>query len=332
MRSPWIVLVIIGSFLLGWFTHGWTVEEPADRAPGNRKAIDARRAREALVPPEPVAEEQPRPRATPGPTDDAAARRPADATREETAPGAARDGKKKDPIEEMIRSQSAMWVGFAKMQAKAKLKGLLAELGFDEATAAAIEEAILAEVTRQSELAIQMMLGETDLDADAFAYFMGLPPELSTELAGELGTFLTDAEVASVRREVKKAYKEQLTAMADMQIGMMQIHDLSDDQRTRMRELFSTDVMKEQFVMFAEVTRDRDLLTRLVREPKGLTEVMRSNLAPTRARVRDILNDEQFKKYEAYEESMVRQMEMGLKMMGSLTEPPPQEKPAPGGR
>ncbi|MHC4491738.1 MAG: hypothetical protein ACYTDU_08965 [Planctomycetota bacterium] len=321
MRTPWFVLIIVASFLLGWFTHGWTVEEPIERTPGYRKAVDARRAREAPVAPEPVA---PRPVVEAPSAPDAAEAPDGAAEAEEGA-------KEADPIAEMIRSQSAAWVGFATMQAKQKLKGLLAALGFDEETAKAIEEAILAEVARQTELAIQMMLGDAEMDIDAFAYFMGLPPDLSTELAGELGTFLDDDEIASVRREVKKAYKEQLTAMADMQLGMMQIHDLSDDQRTRMRELFSTDVMQDQFGMFAEVTRDRGKLTRLMNDPEGLTKVMQRNLAPTRQQVRDILNDEQFKKYEAYEQSIVKQMEMGLRMMGSLTQPPKRKTPKPDG-
>lgn len=333
MRGFWIVLAVVGSFLLGWFAHGWTVEEPVERSPGYREAIDARRARETLPPPEPVVPERADAQPDSGPGTVVADRTGvAEADTPQAEEEAGPQGKKKDPIEDWIRSQAAMWVGFAKMQAKAKLKGLLAELGFDEETAAEIEKAILAEVERQTELAIQMMLGEAEMDIDAFAYFMGLPPDLSTELAGRLGTFLDDSEIGRVRGEVKKAYKEQLTAMADMQIGMMQIHDLTDDQRTRMREVFSNDLMQEQLGMFAEVTRERGTLTRLMSDPKGLTELMRNNLAPTRKRVRDILSDEQFKKYETYEETMMRQVEMGLKMMSSLTQTPSQEKPAPDGR
>lgn len=322
MQQLRYVLFLAAGFLVGWFTHSLTVEEPDERT-GRRISLDDGYRKPAVaVVPEP-AEEPPVVVETPR----------APETVEVATPEieAEQGEKEQDPIEKMIRSQSAMWVGFAKMQAKGKLKGLLAELGFDEETAAEIEEAILAEVTRQTELAIQMMLGEAEMDLDAFAYFMGLPPDLSPELAGELGTFLSDDEIESVRSEVQKAYKEQLTAMADMQIGMMQIQDLSTDQRTRMRELFSTDVMKDQMGMFAEVTRDRSKFSRLVSDPDALTEVMHKNLAPTRARVRDILNDEQFKKYEAYEQTIINQMQMGLKMMGSLAQPPKKETPKPDG-
>jgi len=310
-------LFLVAGFALGWVAHSLTVEEPSERT-GRRPTVEGGRDPATTLVPDPV--EVRRAPATPEVAEVAA---PETETQE--------SAKEADPIAKMIRSQSAMWVGFAKMQAKGKLKGLLAALGFDEETAAAIEAAILAEVTRQTELGIQMMLGEAEMDIDAFAYFMGLPPDLSTELAGELGTFLDDDEIASVRQEVKKAYKEQLTAMADMQIGMMQIRDLSDDQRTRMRELFSTDVWQDQFGMFAEVTRDRKKLTRLLNDPDGLTEVMQKNLAPTRERVRGILNDEQFRKYEAYEQAVVSQMQMGLKMMGSLAQTPPKETPKPDG-
>jgi hypothetical protein len=315
-------LVAVAAFLAGWFAHSLTVEEVKERN-GRRGSVEARRDGRVV----PVAPEFESPVVTPPAVEIPKA--PEEST---AAPEARETAKKKDPLEEFFRSQSAMWVGFATMQAKGRLKGLLADLGFDEETAAAIQEAILAEVARQTERAIQMMLGTEDLDADAFAYFMGLPPDLSTELSGELGTFLDDDEIASVRAEVKKAYKEQLTAMADMQINMMRIGDLSDDQRIRMREIFSTDVMKEQMVMLAEVTRDRRLLTRLANDPKMLNKAMKENLAPTRDRVREILSDQQFEKYSNYEQSMIKQAEMGLKMMGSLTQPPPKETPEPGGR
>ncbi|MHC4548055.1 MAG: hypothetical protein ACYTEZ_04690 [Planctomycetota bacterium] len=313
------VFLFLASFVLGWFAHSLTVDERSGRA-DRRGTAPTRRDPAAARAPRAVPDER-APVARPPVTHPTAP--PAAEPVPETVATPVESGgaKKKDPIHEWIRSQSAMWKGWATMQSRQKLQSLLAALGFDEATTQAIEAAILAEVERQTELAIQMMTGDAALDADAFAYFMGLPPDLSPELERELAIFLGDDDIASVRTEVQKAYRKQLDDFADMQIGMMRIQDLSDDQRTRMRDIFSTDIMKDQFAQFAEVTRDSAKLTRLVKDPEGLGEFMKANMEPTRRRVRDVLNDEQFTKYEAFEQTTIKQIEVGIKMMSAMIEP-----------
>jgi hypothetical protein len=111
-----------------------------------------------------------------------------------------------------------------------------------------------------------------------------------------------------------------MTDLADMQIGMMSIADLSDDQRTRMREVFvGKDVMSQQFTRFAEITRDPKRFRRLL-GGEGLEEEMEKSFGATRQRVRDILNDEQYRKYESYEKRMAKQAEMAMRMMSSFME------------
>ncbi|MHC4452766.1 MAG: hypothetical protein ACYS0E_21940 [Planctomycetota bacterium] len=53
-----------------------------------------------------------------------------------------------DQIEEWLRSASGQWKAYAGMQAKNKVRGLLAGLGFDADTAKQIEDAIVADVAR----------------------------------------------------------------------------------------------------------------------------------------------------------------------------------------
>jgi hypothetical protein len=113
---------------------------------------------------------------------------------------------------------------------------------------------------------------------------------------------------------------------------MMQIHDLSHDQRARLREVYvGRDVMTEQFARFGEIVRDRDRMRRLLKG-EGLKEEMEKQFQGTRRRVRDILDDVQFAKYETYEQGLMRQAEMGLKMMSAFLERPREGTKAPASR
>ena len=65
--------------------------------------------------------------------------------------------------------------------------------------------------------------------------------------------------------------------------------------------------------------RNADILAAL--EGRGhevINAGMRKNFEPQRLRVREILDDTQFAKYEAYEDNMIRQAQMGLKMMSAM--------------
>jgi hypothetical protein len=232
----------------------------------------------------------------------------------------------------MILTQRKQWKAFAGMQARQKAELLLANLPFDAEREKKIQDLLQQEAELQAERAAAMMLGDEEMDPDAFQWFLGMGPELTPHLESELATFLNDGELQVVRAEVKRAHEKQMNDMADMQIGMMQIRDLSDDQRTRMREVFvGKDVMTEQFTRFGEIVRDRDRFQRLMRG-EGLKEEMEKSFAPTRQRVRDILDDEQYRKYEIYEQQLVAQAQMGLKMMSTFLGQPREETKAPASK
>jgi hypothetical protein len=232
----------------------------------------------------------------------------------------------------MVLTQRKQWKAFAGMQARQRAEALLANLPFDAEREKRIKEMLQQEAELQAERVGLMMLGDEEMDPAAFQWFMGMPAELSPRLEQELATFLNDGELQVVRAEMKRAHEKQMTDLADMQIGMMAIHDLSDDQRTRMRDVFvGKDVVTDQFTRFAEVTRDRERFRRLLRG-EGLKEEMQKGFAGTRQRVRDILTPEQFAKYELYEQGLVRQAEMGLKMMSSFLEAPREGTKAPASK
>jgi hypothetical protein len=305
-----IFAALVAGLLIGWFARQWTFEEPTARST-RRSDVIAGHAPERTQPPPREA-----PKATPPP-------RPEPTAEEEPAPeppDASDAPEEDDPIGKMIRSQSAMWKGMVSMQVKPKIEAMLLEgIDLDAATEERIEKAMLEEAERQMDRVIEMMLGNEELDPDAFSYFMGLPAELSPELEKELATFLSDAEIANVRAEVKRGYEKQMTDLADVQIKMMAVPNLRDDQRERLRDIFrGKNFMKEQFQGFAELTRDRKKLMAAIDGDIDIGKHMEKNFEPMRRRVRDILDDTQFGQYEAYEKQMIAQAQMGFKMMSSL--------------
>ncbi|MHC4452767.1 MAG: hypothetical protein ACYS0E_21945 [Planctomycetota bacterium] len=111
--------------------------------------------------------------------------------------------------------------------------------------------------------------------------------------------------------------------MADVQIATMRLGDLDADQKNRLREVFvGKDMMSRQMAQFGELTRNRKNLMGVLSDEKKFTALIEKNMEPQRRQVRDILNDEQFKKYQAYEKTVVQQAKMGMKMMTAMMKKP----------
>jgi hypothetical protein len=308
-------LVLAIGLLAGWFGHETLVKPPTPRSDPVRPVV--------LTPPTP--EPVPLPPAPTLPVEEEMVH----AEEEEKPPAA---DPEMDRIRELVHSQSKLWKGIAGMQAKQRAEALLAGLPFDAEREKKIQELIQREAELQAERAAAMMLGDEEMDPSAFQWFMGMPEELSPGLEAELATFLNDGEIQIVRAEMKRAHDSHMRDMADMQIGLMQIHDLSEDQKTRMREVYSgKDMMADQFTQFGEIIRDRDRMKRLIKGD-GFRETMEKGFAPTRRRVRDILTPDQFAKYEAYEQGLMKQAEMNLKMMSAFLEPPREGTQAPASK
>jgi len=318
------VLRLLVGFALGlaagWIGHGLLAPEQAPP-----------RASRPPVTPTPHPASQPLAAEQPPPVAETTADTPA-ATEDTLAATRAQEEAELEAIHEWFRTQGKQWKGWAGMQARQKAEALLAKLPFDAERERRIQELLQEEAERMAEEALLMLLGEAELDPNAFSWFLGLPAELSPHMEGELATFLNDGEIQIVRAEVKQAHEKQMRDLADMQIGMMNIGDLSDDQRTRLRDVFiGKDTMTEQMSRFAEITRDRDRLRRLLKG-EGLQEEMERGFSATRRRVRDILNNEQYGKYEIYEKQMAKQAEMGLRMMASVLEKAHSGAETPAGR
>ena len=218
-----------------------------------------------------------------------------------------------------IKTQGPAMKAMAAMQAKPKVRALAAALGFDQATQERIEEELMAEVDAQIERALQMLLGQEDLDPSTLEYLLGMPPELSPEVEKKLAAFLSDEEVAIVREQIAVNHKAQARDMADAQIKMMDISDLSDGQRAEMRDIFEgRNFMKDRLSRFAKVTRNPKMLEKMLAGGQELTRIMKQQFEPTRVRVREVLRDDQFTRYEAYEARMIQQAEGSLSMLRAM--------------
>jgi hypothetical protein len=325
MRIAILAAVLLVGFGLGWIVRERTLPK-----------TDPRSTRVAVEPPAP-----PPVRAADDAEGGAGAAGPrpprADAG-EETAlaspvpdaePAAAK-GAEDDQLARWVRSQSAQWKAWAGMQAGQQIDALLRELGFDFETAALIKKAIQAEAERQTDLFMNAMLGEGEIDPDAIGYMMGLPGKLSLELERELATFLGDSQMGVLREGLRHAHEKKMDEFADMQIKMTGIEGLDDVQRAQLRDEFvGRNVMQEQMTQFAEVTRDRTKLQALMSGKVDLRAEMEKSLAPRRERVRRFLTPQQFERYQAYEETLITQAEMGVRMMGAMLAQ--SEKQAPAG-
>ena len=317
---------------LGWVGRGWVDDSRSERADADRTAsrppapppVDTGGA--GAAPPARMHEDPPRTE-TPDPA--AAPAPPEGADAEEGGTDAA--DVDMDSIAEMFRSQSPQWKAFAKMQIKQRLGPLLKELGYDHATATMIEEAFLADAERSIDRLIAMMLGEEEFDDSLANWMMGLPPKMSPELERDLATFLGDNELSRVRTEMKKTHDKQMEDFVELQINMMGIAGLTEQQRREVQDLVrGNDPMREQFRQFAEVTRDKQKFARLM-AGEGLAEEMEKQMAPRRERMRQILTPQQFEQYRTYEQTLVKQAEMGMKMFQAMAKQTPKPE-APSGK
>jgi len=303
-------LILALGLAVGWLARELTLDKTAPKAASRKSGIRNSAGWHGSEP-----EEEPGNDAPPLeiPTSTAPAEKPAP-EKAESADATA------NAMTRLIETQGPGWKAMAIMQVKPKVRALTAALGFDAATQQRIEEELMADVDAQVDRALRMMLDKEDLDLDVLEYLLGVPPELNAEVENKLASFLSDEEMAVVREQVAITHKTQLRDMADAQIKMMDISDLSDGQRAEMRDIFEgRNFMRDQLSRFAKVTRNPGMLKKMLAGGDQLKRIMTKQFEPTRKSVRVILGDDQFKRYEAYEKKMIQQAEFGMNMLRAMS-------------
>ncbi len=67
--------------------------------------------------------------------------------------------------------------------------------------------------------------------------------------------------------------------------------------------------------------KNRKQMLSVMQDEKAFAAAVKQSLEPQRLRVRGVLTDEQYKRYEAYQKTVIQQAEMGRKMMGAMMQP-----------
>jgi len=292
-------------FGVGWYARG--LEKPAAQVRTSLPRLAAERPPQRAIPPDQSTPQVQPPTALVPPADPGAAPDAAE------APAAG-----EDPFREMMRAQRPQMKAMSAMQARQKLEGPVKDLGFDAETSKRILELLLKEAETQTELAYGMFLGEGEVNPDAFLWMWGVGPTLSESTERDLAAFLGDPGVQAVRAKLKAVHERQMDDLAEMSVNMMALPDLTPEQRAELKRHFrGNDVMQEQMTQFTEVFRDREKMKKLM-SGEGLAEEMEKSAGPRREKMRALLNDAQFERYKQWEQQMVKQAEMGLKMMSGM--------------
>jgi hypothetical protein len=305
-----IALLILG-FAAGFLARDLTLEKPRSRTPAPVSAASPQPPAPAFPAEVSVA---PAPEATSPAPPPTPASPPADAPEPE------------DPLRELTQAQIPAMRAFASGQAKHRAELLAARLRLDPARAARLAQVFADEAARQVDLAFGMFFGDVELDPDLLLALWGGPGALTPELERELAAFLGTDEIVATREFVKREQERQREQAIDMQVAMLGIPDLTDDQRTRVREVFGDmGAYAADMTRFAKVMREPGSFERVFTEA-GMREIMEEGFRVRREKMRGILNAAQMERYARYEDLLVKQALMGAQMFKSLRKPAPKRE------
>jgi len=223
---------------------------------------------------------------------------------------------KNNPVAKMFETMRPMFEMQVSQMAKGRATGIAGSMKLEVDEAKQLADALGAEAARQLDEAWEMIFGDAEIDPDVLGVFQGMmSPEPSEELERSLTAFMSDAEIADFRDEYKAEHKKQQESMVEMAIDMMNIPDLSDGQRDRLRQVYgSTDPMRDLNTHFARVMREPERVTRLLSDPDQFAEEMLKGGAKQQEQLRAILTPAQLKAAEKSQKNIVeimrRQMEM----------------------
>ncbi len=230
------------------------------------------------------------------------------------------EGGKVDPKDNPMAKMFEAWRPMLEVQvsqmAKGRATSIAGSMELETGEAKQLADALGAEATRQLDEAWEMIFGDAEIDPDVLGVFQGLmSPEPSEELERSLTSFMTDAEIADFRDEYKQEHKKQQERMVEMTISMMNIPDLSDAQRDKLRGVYGgTDPMRDWNTHFAKMMREPERITQLLSDKDRFAEELLKAGAPQQEQLRSILTPEQLKAAEQSQKNMVEMMRRQMEM------------------
>ena len=225
-----------------------------------------------------------------------------------------------DPKDNPMAKMFEAWRPMLKIQvsqmAKGRATGIAGSMKLEVDEAKQLADALGAEATRELDLAWEMIFGDAEIDPDVLGVFQGMmSPEPSEELERSLTAFMSDAEIADFRDEYRAEHKKQQESMVEMTIDMMNIPDLSDGQRDRLRTVYGgTDPMRDWNTHFAEMMREPERVASLVSDADKFAEEMLKGGEKQQEQLRAILTPAQLKAAEKSQKSMVEMMRRQMEM------------------
>jgi len=322
MRIAVLVLVSLGAgFAAGWFGRA---PEP-ERARTDREAADPAAERRAVI--ASLTAEEKRAiverdfphlvRLEREEKEEAAAERQAEREAEERATEA--EAQLLARLRQTMRSQLPQWKTMFGVNAKRAGKSMANKLELSDPLVEKVAAAFDKEGARAAGIAMDLMLAEYEGDPeeafDAFMWFMGTAGTMSDELTTELAGFLSERDIGAIREEMRVRHEDQLDQQAEMQLRMMGLPDLSEQQTTELKEMFSDGgMMKEQGKVWAEIMRNPRAILEAKSEADWMS-VLEPSMRANRERIRPILDDKQFEAYRRYEKQAVSQFRMWVEPM-----------------
>jgi len=218
-----------------------------------------------------------------------------------------------------MKSQLPAWKASFSVNARATGRQIAKALGLEGEAAERFAAAFEKEGSRAAEEVMELFAGDFSGDPaemekamDGFSWFMGSAGIMSDALAADISELVGDEGVGQAREEMRKRNKEHIDRQVDMQVRMMNLPDLSDRQKTELKEVFGGGgMMKEQSKVWGEIMKNPRKLMDADTDEKW-AKVMEPSMKANRDRMRTILDDKQFDAYRKYETQMIQQSRVWL--------------------
>ena len=217
-----------------------------------------------------------------------------------------------------MNTQLPSWKATFGVNARSTGMQIAKALGLEGEVAEQFAAAFKAEGARAAERGMALFSGEFDGDPsemeqimDGFSWMMGTAGIMSDELATDLGNLIGDEEIGAARDELRTRNKAHIGRQIDMQVGMMNLPELSGTQKAEIKEVFGGGMMKEQTKIWGEIMKEPRRLMQADTEEKW-AELIEPSMKPNRDRMRTILTDEQFSAYRDYEKTSIEGVRIWL--------------------
>ncbi|MEE8106787.1 MAG: hypothetical protein V3T86_14740 [Planctomycetota bacterium] len=246
-----------------------------------------------------------------------------ESTDEHAAPAAEAEEteEEENPLAQLMKGMLGN-KGFIKdimtMESKQRAAHIALALDLDPERTKLLEEAFAKDAERGLEgFAGLFEKGEIDLSK-----LKDMKPEegaVSEALEQDLAGFLNGHEIDTVKKEVKKEKERKQTQQIEMQIANIGVSDLSDDQRTQLRDYYKNKNSNRKSSSDPEENAFAEMIAgKGEMDTDDMMKAIEKNNAKEREHMARILNPKQLQRYDIKQRQQLEQQKMGMKMFGTM--------------